>query len=399
MRTRNIIAAAAVVAVLPLSCAVSGASAADVMASAADAAIKTAYYAAGVPFDNAVSVEVVSDDRTEAATEEVSTDVTTAVDGLIQDTQESEAAAETVEAQQTSEDTGEDNKAQVISLNITEFDEGLDYTAEGNRSGSILRRTYGRYTSGDYLTLASGAQVRNCTTDSNESLIEASGHMPSLDIHCDVAEPQVLIIHTHATESFEPYTRDYFDTEFPFRTRDSSRNMVAVGAVLAQTLADNGISVVHDGTLHDYPAYTGAYDRSEETIRAILAEYPTIKVVIDLHRDAITEADGSRVAPVAEIDGKNAAQFMIIAGCDNEYFDMPYYIENFKLAALLQNSAEVMYPGLARAVLFDYRNYNQHITTGSLLVEVGSHANSLDEALYTAQLLGESMAAALRSLE
>jgi len=112
----------------------------------------------------------------------------------------------------------------------------------------------------------------------------------------------------------------------------------------------------------------------------------------------MAEGDGSRIAPTAIINGRNAAQFMIISGCDDGTFNMPHYMENFKLAALLQNMSEAMHPSLARPVLFDYRNYNQHITTGSLLIEIGSHANALEEALYTAELLGESMAAALAVL-
>ena len=175
--------------------------------------------------------------------------------------------------------------------------------------------------------------------------------------------------------------------------------MTRVGDALAKKLAEHGISVLHDGTIHDYPAYTGAYDRSEVTIRAALEEYPSIKVIIDLHRDAISSADGSRTAPVAEINGRNAAQFMVITGCDDGRFgNMPEYLENFRLACMIQSSAEKLYPGLARPILFDYRNYNQHISTGSLLIEVGSHANSLDEAVYSGELLGDCMADALLKL-
>ena len=90
---------------------------------------------------------------------------------------------------------------------------------------------------------------------------------------------------------------------------------------------------------------------------------------------------------------------MIITGCDDGRFgNMPDYLENFKLACMIQGSAEKLYPGLARPILFDYRNYNQHISTGSLLIEVGSHANSLDEAVYSGELLGDCMADALLKL-
>lgn len=289
--------------------------------------------------------------------------------------------------------------AQVISRNITEFDDGIDRTAAGTNSGPIYRKHYGDYVGDDYIDLPGGGVVWNCTSDSAEKLSEAAEALPDITITPDSQEPQVLIVHTHTTESYEPYQRSYYDADYPFRTRDPDCNMTRVGEALAQKLAEHGISVLHDGTIHDYPAYTGAYDRSEVTIRAALEEYPSIKVIIDLHRDAISSADGSRTAPVAEIEGRNAAQFMIITGCDDGRFgNMPDYLENFRLACLIQSSAETLYPGLARPILFDYRNYNQHISTGSLLIEVGSHANSLDEAVYSGELLGDCMADALLKL-
>ena len=293
----------------------------------------------------------------------------------------------------------EPQSAQVISRNITEFDDGIDRTAAGTNSGPIYRRHYGGYVGDDYIDLPGGGVVWNCTSDSAEKLSGAAGALPDIVITPDSQEPQVLIIHTHTTESYEPYQRSYYDADYPFRTRDPDCNMTRVGEALAEKLAEHGISVLHDGTIHDYPAYTGAYDRSEVTIRAALEEYPSIKVIIDLHRDAISSADGSRTAPVAEIEGRNAAQFMIITGCDDGRFgNMPDYLENFRLACLIQSSAETLYPGLARPILFDYRNYNQHISTGSLLIEVGSHANSLDEAVYSGELLGDCMADALLKL-
>ena len=283
--------------------------------------------------------------------------------------------------------------ARVITQNIAEFDDGVDRTSAGNRSGPIYRKHYGDYVGDDYIDLPGGGMVWNCTSDSAEKLTAAAESQPDIVVTPDVQAPQVLIVHTHTTESYEPYQRSYYDAEYPFRTRDPDYNMIRVGDALAQKLAEHGISVLHDGTIHDYPAYTGAYDRSEVTIRAALEEYPSIKVIIDLHRDAISSADGSRTAPVAEINGRNAAQFMVITGCDDGRFgNMPEYLENFRLACMIQSSAEKLYPGLAR------RNYNQHISTGSLLIEVGSHANSLDEAVYSGELLGDCMADALLKL-
>lgn len=315
--------------------------------------------------------------------------------------------AETVEAQTAEPEhtTAVDSVSEgvpagvLISRNISTFTDG-DLETGTAETGSIIREYFGKSQSPEYITLKSGAQVRNMTELENGELSAAACEKPNITIELGSSQPQVLIMHTHTTESYEPIKRDWYDASVSSRTRDSSKNVVAVGETLARELAARGISVLHDGTIHDYPAYSGAYDRSEETIRAALEEYPSIKVIIDLHRDAIENSDGSRVAPTVQINGKSAAQFMIITGCDDGRFgNMPNYMENFRLACLIQNSAEELYEGLARPVLFDYRNYNQHISTGSLLIEVGGHANSFDEAEYTGELLGEILANALCQLQ
>lgn len=312
--------------------------------------------------------------------------------------QSEQSPPETAEPPETESVPEGEPAGTLITRGASDVTDGLDLTAAGNNSGAIIRRHYGVSESPDTITLSSGAQLRNMSEIDNAELLESAEELPAFRLEKGSGEPQVLIVHTHTTESYEPYSRDYYDEEFPSRTRDCSRNMAAVGDALSERLAGLGVSVLHDCTEHDYPTYTGSYDRSEATIRTALEEYPGIKVVIDLHRDAIEEADGSRVAPIAEIDGRTAAQFMIIAGCDDGRFNMPDYMENLRFACLLQNTSEELYPGLARPVLFDYRNYNQHITTGSLLIEVGGHANSFEEAEYTGKLLGEIMAAALEKI-
>ncbi len=386
MKIRNVFAAAAAIVMLPGSLVMSGATVNEALLATADITRRAAYISAGVQLAEGVTETVVTEQAAESAEMPVSPADT------------AEPAELPLQADEPEKADEQQRTASVISRNITFFDDGLDYTAQGEQSGGIVRRSYSAADSSGYITLASGAQVLNCTHVSDDELLSASMELPQFDIELYSDEPQVLIVHTHTTESYEPYSRSYYDASFPTRTRDAEHNMIAVGEVLAETLAEHGISVLHDGTVHDHPSYTGSYDRSEATIRAALEEYPSIKVVIDLHRDAMAEADGTRIAPVTQIDGRTAAQFMIIAGCDDGRFNMPDYMENYKLAALFQNFAGAMYPGLARAVLFDYRNYNQHVTTGSLLIEVGSHANSLDEALYCAELLGNSMARALTVL-
>ena len=165
-----------------------------------------------------------------------------------------------------------------------------------------------------------------------------------------------------------------------------------------EKLAENGICVLHDGTLHDYPSYNGSYDRAEETITDILAAYPSIKVVLDIHRDGIVEEDGTPIAAVNEINGKKAAQVMIISAASDGYYYVPNYLENFHFACLLQQYMEKENNGITRPILFEYCQYNQHLTTGSLLIEVGSQGNTLEQALYSGELIGGSIARALLSL-
>ena len=274
-----------------------------------------------------------------------------------------------------------------------EHDSGAEPYPESleSRDGVISALTYGFYQGDDYITLDGGGQVRNMTSVSNDVLLEESRKPYDFNVERN-SEPQVLIMHTHETESYEPYTRDFYDSSFTSRTTDDSMNMAAVGDKIAEQLEGAGIGVIHDVTKHDYPSYNGSYDRSRVTALDILAENPSIKVVLDIHRDAIERADGTRIAPTAEINGKNAAQVMIINGCDDGTMGMPDYMKNFRFASALQQQLEEDFPGLTRPVLFDYRQYNQDLTTGSILIEVGGHANSIDEALYSGELIGRALA-------
>ncbi|MBQ7981253.1 MAG: stage II sporulation protein P [Oscillospiraceae bacterium] len=258
-----------------------------------------------------------------------------------------------------------------------------------NNDGAIAAVSYGVINGDDYIKLDNG-QVRNITSVSNEDLLAESRLAPDFEIELG-SEPQILIMHTHATESYEPYERDFYDSSFNSRTTDPTMNMIAVGDEIAEELELAGIAVLHDTTLHDYPSYNGSYDRSRETVEKYLDEYPSIKIVLDIHRDAIERDSGERIAPVAEIDGKNAAQVMIISGCDDGTMNMPNYMKNFRFASMLQNQLESDWEGLTRPVLFDYRKYNQDLTTGSILIEVGGHANSIDQALYSGELIGKSL--------
>ncbi len=260
-----------------------------------------------------------------------------------------------------------------------------------DHDGTITSVHYGSFQGDDYISLDKAGQVRNVTSVPNDELLAESRLAPEFVIEKN-GEPQILIMHTHTTESYEPYERDFYDASFTSRTTDKKMNMAAVGDAIAKQLEAAGISVIHDTTMHDYPSYNGSYDRSRETVQAILEEYPSIKIVLDIHRDAIERPDGERIAPIAEINGKNAAQIMIISGCDDGTMDMPDHMKNFRFACLLQQQLESDYAGLTRPILFDYRKYNQDLTTGSILIEVGGHANSMDQAVYSGELIGKALA-------
>ena len=263
--------------------------------------------------------------------------------------------------------------------------------------GTVERMSYGEFSGPQYFDLERCGQVRNETRITNARLYAESQKLPEFTIEANRV-PQVLIMHTHTTECFEPYERDAYDASFNYRTTDSDLNMCRVGDAITAQLEAAGIGVVHDTTIHDYPSYNGSYERSAKTVKAQLKEHPSIKVVLDIHRDAIG-GNGVIKQPTVRIDGKKSAQVMIISGCDDGTMDMPDFMQNFRFASLLQQQMEGDYPGLTRPILFDYRKYNQNLTTGSLLLEVGTHGNTLEQAVYAGELIGKSLARALLSLE
>lgn len=257
--------------------------------------------------------------------------------------------------------------------------------------GVIEKTNFGTYSGEQYFDLDGFGQVRNCTQLDNETLIEGSKAGRSFDIEIGSEEPQVLIYHTHTTESYEIEDKPYYDSDFCAKTTEPDKNMTAVGNKICEQLEANGITVIHDTLVHDYPSYNGSYDSSRETVKELLEQYPSVKVALDIHRDGIETADGVRLAPVAEFDGKEAAQIMIISGCDDGTMGMPKFMDNFGFACELQSQTESMFGGLTRPILFDYRFYNQDLTTGSLLIEVGSHGNTLEQALYSGELIGKAL--------
>ena len=275
-----------------------------------------------------------------------------------------------------------------------ESEEPLPYpTSTLEKSGEITRIHFGRQQGDDFFSLNGGAQVKNITDVKNTALMKESLNLPDFKMLCN-GEKEVLIMHTHTTESYEPYERDFYDANFISRTTDEDYNVVAVGEKIAEELEKAGIGVIHDKTIHDYPSYNGSYDRSRVTVENILRQNPEIKVVLDIHRDAIERDGGVRVAPVYEKDGESSAQIMIVSGCNYEGYD-----KNFRLACLIQRHIHSDYKGIERPILFTYKKYNQDLTEGSLLIEIGGHANSIDEAKNSGEILGKSLVSAFYEIK
>lgn len=193
-------------------------------------------------------------------------------------------------------------------------------------------------------------------------------------------DPLVLVIHTHSSEAYTMADGDEYEESDPYRTEDRSKSIIHVGDVLCARLSDAGIGVIHDRELYDYPSYTGSYSRSLESVLGWLEKYPGIKIILDIHRDAIEEADGSAYKTVASVNGRQCAQIMIVAGTDSSGLEHPEWEENLKLALKLQYAMDSIYPGLARPINLSQYRYNQDVSPGALIIEVGTNGNTLSEA-------------------
>ncbi len=213
----------------------------------------------------------------------------------------------------------------------------------------------------------------------------------------DTRQVQVLIVHTHTCESYMEWDDGTYPENFYPRTTDNNKNIYAVGEAISKSLKSNGISVVHADEQHDHPSYDGAYDRSYDTIQKYIDKYPSIKVVLDIHRDSMTQEDMTRLKPTFTYNGQKAAQIMIMTGHDSSYSYFPMWEDNLKFALLLQNTCESMYSGMTRPLNFGDFTYNMNVNSGSLLIEVGTDANTLDEAVLSGELLGNALSRVLQN--
>jgi len=244
---------------------------------------------------------------------------------------------------------------------------------EANNKKDVFTNTYG------------SVKIRN------ESKYELTEEMiaPFVDFN---NKQDILIFHTHTCESYTPTENSNYVASGNFRTTDLNFSVAHVGEVLTNHLKSRGYNVTHDQTYHDYPAYTGSYNRSYSTVKKQL-EGTWTEFVIDLHRDAL--GSSSSYAPAVKIGDEVAAQIMFVIGTDGGGLDHPNWLNNFKLAVKIQEKANELYPGLFKPIILRNSRYNQNLASGACIIEVGATGNTLEQCdismKYLANVIAEVM--------
>lgn len=268
--------------------------------------------------------------------------------------------------------------------------------ADGAAAGEeddIISITAQGQTGGKYLS-SGGVYLFNRTEKNLDAGVLDQG---SVDLHLGEG-PQILIVHTHGSEAYSQSDGDRYEESDAYRTTDCTHNMVRVGEEMATVFRAHGLSVIHDTTLFDYPAYNGSYDRSRAAVERWLAEYPSLQIVLDVHRDAMISGDGRVYKVVTQEAGRQMAQVMLVVGSDDSGQPHPRWKDNLALAVALQRGLVRGYASLARPIVLRSSRFNQQLSPGSLLVEVGGHGNTLTEAVEAARLWADNVARTLLKL-
>lgn len=212
-------------------------------------------------------------------------------------------------------------------------------------------------------------------------------------------EPRILILHTHATESYTQSPGWEYTPSEDYRTPDGNYNVLRVGRYIAEILNRAGIPTLHDCTLHDYPSYSESYRRSLQTAEHYLQEYPSITMVIDVHRDSVEGENGKQVSMAVETAGVMTSRLMLVMGTDEGGQHHPQWQENLSWALKLQAQLEKSHPGLTRTLSLRTSRFNQHLTPGSILVEVGTAGDTMPQALAAAELFAGELIRLIQGLE
>ena len=213
----------------------------------------------------------------------------------------------------------------------------------------------------------------------------------SLSWDLQSGEPAVLIIHTHGSESYTKTLGQNYKESASYRTLDCGYNVVALGDALETLLEEAGIAVIHDRTLHDYPSYNDSYVNSRAAAQEYLKQYPSIQMVLDLHRDAALNADGTQYATQATVGGVSAAQLMLVVGTNASGRYHPNWQENLATALKLHALLERSCPGITRPVVLRAQRFNHDLAPGAMIVEVGTAGNTLAQAMASVPVLAQAI--------
>lgn len=212
-------------------------------------------------------------------------------------------------------------------------------------------------------------------------------------------EPLVLVLHTHTSEGYLSQNATYLEGDLGeiTYTEDEGRNMLAIGKAFVSALNKNGITAIHCTVMHDESGLAGSYTRAAESIQFFREHYPSIRYVVDLHRDAILTAEGEYVRAVTEMDGKSVAQILPVVGSNAGGWEHDAWEGNLALALQLRQILNQNDAKLCRPVMLKSATYNQEMAPFAILLEIGTGANSIDEAIAAASLAGQAFAKVILS--
>lgn len=212
-------------------------------------------------------------------------------------------------------------------------------------------------------------------------------------------EPLVLVLHTHTSEGYLSESASYLEGDLGkiTYTRNEEQNMLAVGKAFISALNKNGITAIHCTVMHDASGLSGSYERAAQSIQFFLTHYPSIRYVVDLHRDAILTAEGEYVRAVTEIDGKSVAQILPVVGSNAGGWEHDGWEGNLALALQMRQVLNQNDTALCRPVMLRNNTYNQEMAPYAILLEIGTGANSIDEAIAAATHAGEAFAKVILS--
>lgn len=311
-------------------------------------------------------------------------------DGNNSNTSQEESETEDVMHRVDEEDGPDDTDITAIPSDIRKLMEEAEKVIESEEvKGKTSEESY---TGGGTIVSFGNVEVQNKIPTSFynldiENLLEKKA---DLEIK-DISKPTILIYHSHTTESFTLLDAGYYTKSTDLRSDDVARNMVRVGDEICRVLEEKGFNVVHDRNIYD-KNYNAAYDLTRKAVQDNLEKYPSLEITIDVHRDSITYKNGTKVKPTATVNDKKAARMMIISGCEyGKVKNFPDWEDNLRFSTAVTNKANEMYPDLMRPILFSERKYNMDLTKNSFLLEVGSDANTLDEACYSGRLFATAL--------